>query len=1217
MIKEGIEQKIILVGFGLALFLMSSASVLSYWNLTGGFSLASLLNPMLLAAIANSLGVVLLGGVYCLLWRSLARFRRSEKALRETEQEHARFFNLSLDMLAIANFDGYFIHLNPAWESTLGFTLEELKAQPFIAFVHPEDVEATLAEIKKQESGTLVFSFENRYRCKDGSYKWIAWTSVPFLEEGLIYAVARDASKCKQAEAVLQQANEELESRVEERTAALRQANDELVAEIVEHRQAQEALRTSEERFRVALKNSPTVVFSQDTELRYTWIYNPAGGVKSEDVVGKSDAELFPEDAEQLAAIKRRVLTTGVGTREETFVTLNGEVRYFDVTVEPLHNQAGQVTGLTCAATDITQVRAREQQLRAIFEGSLAAIAIADDEGVYVEANPAACELFGVPLPELLGKQIADFMEPGFDMEGAWRFFLQQGQLTGEVRLVRPDGTVRDAEYAAKANFLPGRHLSIVRDITERKQAEAALHESQRLIQQITDTTPYLLYIYDRVRDCNIYANRRCEEFFGYTQAQMQAMGGQFVTEVLHPEDFPHLAQLEERYATAKEGEVLESEVRAKNANGEWRCLRLWEVVFTRNAEGLPEQILGTAIDISDKKQVEKALRVSEERLRTAFKAAHMGSWDWNILTGQVTWSENFQEFLGIESGSLDGSYESFIAMIHPEDRDRVFGKVERLFREGGNYKDEFRIVLPDGNIRWLASQGRVFHDETGRPVRLTGIDLDITERKLSEEARRKTEELYRTLVTNFPNGVVTLFDRDLRYTLTEGKELAEVGLPKEFLEGKTIAEIFPPEVCEIKERVYRAAFEGNCTVCEIPFGDRFYLMYTLPVRNERGEIYAGMSMSQNISDRKRAELALLEERNFISAILDTAGAIIMVYDGQGKTIRANRACEKITGYSSDEIEGRDFWELFLIPEEIESVKAMFRDLQAGKFPINHENHWVMRDGSRRLLSWSNTVLLDADSSVKYIISIGIDITDRQRAEEMRRALEQEQELSNLRLRFFSMASHEFRTPLSTILMSAQILESFSGEWSQEKRTRNLRRIEVAAKMMKQMLDDILTINRAETGKLEFNPTQLNLEQLCHRLVEEMRLYATPQHTLTFVSNCQDKTVCADENLLHFILTNLLSNAIKYSPQGGEIQLVLMGEGGEISFQIHDRGIGIPQKDQPHLFEVFYRGENVRSIPGSGLGLTIVKKCVELHSGSISVRSEVGVGTTFTITIPV
>jgi signal transduction histidine kinase len=170
---------------------------------------------------------------------------------------------------------------------------------------------------------------------------------------------------------------------------------------------------------------------------------------------------------------------------------------------------------------------------------------------------------------------------------------------------------------------------------------------------------------------------------------------------------------------------------------------------------------------------------------------------------------------------------------------------------------------------------------------------------------------------------------------------------------------------------------------------------------------------------------------------------------------------------------------------------------------------------------------------------------------------------------------------------------------------------------MRQILEDILTINRAETGKLECNWNQFDLKQFFHRFVEEMQLNAGSHHKIDFIQHGNCDRAYLDEKLLHSILANLLTNAIKYSPEGGEIQFKLTCEATELTFQVCDRGIGIPQPEQPHIFDAFHRAKNIGSIPGSGLGLTVVKKCVEVHGGSISVTSQLGVGTTFTVKIPV
>ena len=215
------------------------------------------------------------------------------------------------------------------------------------------------------------------------------------------------------------------------------------------------------------------------------------------------------------------------------------------------------------------------------------------------------------------------------------------------------------------------------------------------------------------------------------------------------------------------------------------------------------------------------------------------------------------------------------------------------------------------------------------------------------------------------------------------------------------------------------------------------------------------------------------------------------------------------------------------------------------------------------------------------------------------------------------MASHEFRTPLSTALAAAQILENSPQVWEDaEKRSRNLRRIQDAVKNMVQLLDDILTINRAETNKLEFNPQWLDLEKFCRQFIEEIRLGDTSHHTLDFWCEGQWRKTYLDENLLRSILGNILSNAIKYSPKTTRVQCLLRFNADSSIIQISDQGIGIAVQDQKQLFEPFHRGRNVRSIPGTGLGLVVVKKCVDLHNGNITISSDIDRGTTVTIIFP-
>jgi signal transduction histidine kinase len=262
----------------------------------------------------------------------------------------------------------------------------------------------------------------------------------------------------------------------------------------------------------------------------------------------------------------------------------------------------------------------------------------------------------------------------------------------------------------------------------------------------------------------------------------------------------------------------------------------------------------------------------------------------------------------------------------------------------------------------------------------------------------------------------------------------------------------------------------------------------------------------------------------------------------------------------------------------------------------------------------------DQDQRLIELISasteLGLILRRKQAEEEVSKALEQERELSELKSRFISMTSHEFRTPLTTILSSAELLEDYGDDWSKNKKVEHLQRIQNSVDRMTQLLNDVLLLGKVEAGKLECQPSPMNLNKFCSDLIEELQLGDGKKHTITFVKKGEWTTAYMDEKLLRQILSNLLSNAIKYSPVGSTVQMTASCEKGEVIFKIKDSGIGIPSEDLQRLFDTFHRAKNVGTIPGTGLGMAIVKKSVDLHGGQITVNTEVGVGTVFTVTLP-
>lgn len=240
----------------------------------------------------------------------------------------------------------------------------------------------------------------------------------------------------------------------------------------------------------------------------------------------------------------------------------------------------------------------------------------------------------------------------------------------------------------------------------------------------------------------------------------------------------------------------------------------------------------------------------------------------------------------------------------------------------------------------------------------------------------------------------------------------------------------------------------------------------------------------------------------------------------------------------------------------------------------------------------------------------------RETEKEIRKALEAERELSELKSRFVSMASHEFRTPLSTILSSASLIGRYAEEGQQAQRLRHIDRIKSAVQNLTGILNDFLSLSKLEEGKIHNQPVEFILDELFDEVIDEMQGLLKTGQQIIFEKDPSPVRLFLDKRLLKNVLFNLLSNAIKYSDPGQRIWCVRKIAGELISIEVRDEGIGIPQADQQHLFSRFFRAANSINIQGTGLGLNIVKRYLELLGGSIAFHSVEGEGTSFTVLIP-
>jgi PAS domain S-box-containing protein len=516
----------------------------------------------------------------------------------------------------------------------------------------------------------------------------------------------------------------------------------------------------------------------------------------------------------------------------------------------------------------------------------------------------------------------------------------------------------------------------------------------------------------------------------------------------------------------------------------------------------------------------------------------------------------------------------------------------------------------------------RVYHRTAELATANTSLRAEVAERQRTEIALRHTNDTLQALVTASPRAILML---DLDGNVKIWNPAAERMFG--WLEAEVIDRPSPIRLDDPFEdctTLQSSVLQGK-TYSRVELrrhrkdGATIDIIFSAaPLPDATGQISGIVAVIADITEQKqRAEqLRLLQ-----SVVVNTNDAVIIteaepISEPGPRILYVNEAFTRITGYTPDEVLGKTPRILQgpnTDPVELQKIRTALSRWES----ITVEVINYRKDGSEFWNEFNLVPVADTRGWYTHWVAVQRDTTARKRADEIRLALERERELSALKTRFFSMASHEFRTPLSTALAAAQLLENSQDEWNNtEKRLRNLHRIQDSVKNMVQLLDDILTINRAESGNLTFSPKPLDLELYCHNFVEEMHLSTDTCHTLIFTSQGAAYPINLDEKLMHSILSNLLSNAIKYSPQGGHIQLNLEFQSNCVLLSVQDEGIGIPVEDQRQLFEPFHRGKNVRTIPGTGLGLVVVKKCVDLHQGTISIITEMGVGTTCLVTLP-
>lgn len=378
------------------------------------------------------------------------------------------------------------------------------------------------------------------------------------------------------------------------------------------------------------------------------------------------------------------------------------------------------------------------------------------------------------------------------------------------------------------------------------------------------------------------------------------------------------------------------------------------------------------------------------------------------------------------------------------------------------------------------------------------------------------------------------------------------------------------------------------------------YLAHDSITRAIERTAQANAELRREAAERQQAEAEL---NQFFDQSLDMIGVVGM----NGYFKRFNAAFEKTFGYSAEELRGLPVVEM-IHPDDRESAGIEFLKLSTGSKIADFQHRVLRRDGSVRWVNWRAFV------AEPNIFVTARDVTEFKEMAEARKRIELEAQALEVKRDFISVISHEFRTPLAVMITSARLIERYYERLTPEERERHLGVIARQVQQMTEMVDQILLINRVGSDSLSLQPRALNLYDFCRALVEETQ--SASQRAIELSVERDLESVYMDARLLGHIFKNLLSNAIKYSPPEAPVFFDVTREGDQAIFRVADQGIGILPEDQARVYEPFRRGSNVAGVSGSGLGMTIVKNCVDAHGGRIDYDSETGRGTTFVVRLP-
>jgi PAS domain S-box-containing protein len=860
------------------------------------------------------------------------------------------------------------------------------------------------------------------------------------------------------------------------------------------------------------------------------------------------------------------------------------------------------------------------------------AICAWDRETGITEWNRGAERLYGFSRQEAIGKKSHEMLKTSFPgpFEEYDSILARDGFWSGELIHTRKDGLSVVVESRQRMIEADGRQmvLEINRDISDRKSSESILQRYRLLYEKSRDVIWFL-----DAEGHFVEVNQAAIDLYGYSREEFLSMS---IRDVRHQTTLGDLArQFENAYTTGVHFET--THVKADGTE--------FSVDVNANGADFGNERLVLAIvrDISDRKESENALRASEERRKLAQEAGRVGIWDWDARTDATYWSETMRLFYDDVPQDQNPHHDYWLTHLHPSDRERVDIHVKQTLQsKEERFRDEFRIIKKDGTIRWLESIAQVVRDDEGRPIRMYGVNLDITERKDTEQRIRLSENQLR-LVTNAVPALISYVDSSERYRFVNQQFHEWIGLAAEDVIGKSVRDVFDPTAYKIVKPRIDQALSGQQVTFETTLnyqaaGQRFVHVSYMPDIGVDGTVYGYYGLTNDLTELKRSEELLRStEERMAMMVENVTDYAIFSTDQDGRIDNWNTGAELIFGYTSEEILGR-YVETVFAPEDVErEVPQSEMKLARQKGRSSSERWYIKKDGTRFYASSVMMALYLGEKLTGYA-AIAVDLTEKQRrAEELQRAHDELEVRVKERTRALAEANlaliqemevrevaERQRVELLGRLVNSQEVErrriarDLHDQLGQRLtalrlKIASLKEISTGHEEISRRVERLQQIGEALDSEVSFLAWELRPSALDERgLVEAVgafvhewsRHYEVPAefHAAGLTKTRLEKET---ETHLYRIAQEALTNIIKHA-EATMVTVVLERRDAQVVLIIEDNGKG-------------FDGSELRPSPDAegGYGLVGMKERAYLAGGEFEVESAAGRGTTIYVRVPV